>query len=282
MDQYGPVKTSVDQYGAVWMDTDQYGPIQTSMDQYGLVLFTGLVASPALLVALGSLGGTEATSVQDCTHLVTDGIRRTLKFLCAMGRGVPIVTPEWLIQSSHGGVPLSPAPFLPRDPPPERRLRFRLSSALERARGHPLLQGYGVHVTPGVQPCPQDMKDIVTCCGGTFLPLPPREHRPDILVISCPQDRALWAPFEAARLPLLSAEFLLSGALRQRLELRPFLLQKTPNSPQKHKKKVKFPSKIQKSPTEKFKFQPQIKKSRWKCPESRAKKFSFTPKIKIF
>ncbi|NXD46493.1 MDC1 protein, partial [Copsychus sechellarum] len=62
------------------------------------VLFTGLVASPALLVALSSLGGTEATSVRDCSHLVTDGIRRTLKFLCALGRGVPIVTPEWLLQ----------------------------------------------------------------------------------------------------------------------------------------------------------------------------------------
>ncbi|NXD60591.1 MDC1 protein, partial [Corvus moneduloides] len=62
------------------------------------VLFTGLVASPALLVALGTLGGTEATSVHDCSHLVTDGARRTLKLLCALARGVPIVTPEWLLQ----------------------------------------------------------------------------------------------------------------------------------------------------------------------------------------
>ncbi|NWR25720.1 MDC1 protein, partial [Emberiza fucata] len=62
------------------------------------VLFTGLVASPALRVALGTLGGTEATSVHDCSHLVTDGIRRTLKFLCALGRGVPIVTPQWLLE----------------------------------------------------------------------------------------------------------------------------------------------------------------------------------------
>ncbi|NXI29417.1 MDC1 protein, partial [Sterrhoptilus dennistouni] len=134
------------------------------------VLFTGLVASPALLVALGMLGGTEATSVRDCSHLVTDGIRRTLKFLCALGRGIPIVTPQWLLQSSHGGRPLSPDPFLPRDPPCERRFGFRLRPALAQARARPLLQGYQVHVTPSVQPCPEDMRDIVTCCGGTFLP----------------------------------------------------------------------------------------------------------------
>ncbi|NXR46465.1 MDC1 protein, partial [Hippolais icterina] len=90
------------------------------------VLFTGLVASPALLVALGTLGGTEATSVSDCSHLVTDCIRRTLKFLCALGRGIPIVTPEWLLQSSQSGRPLSPGPFLPRDPLGERRFGFRL------------------------------------------------------------------------------------------------------------------------------------------------------------
>ncbi|NWZ33236.1 MDC1 protein, partial [Brachypodius atriceps] len=140
------------------------------------VLFTGLVASPALLVALETLGGTEATSVRDCSHLVTDGIRRTLKFLCALGRGVPIVTPQWLLQSSHSGRPLSPDPFLPRDPSSERRFGFRLRPALAQARARPLLQGYQVHVTPSVQPCPEDMRDIVTCCGGTFLPQLPQEH----------------------------------------------------------------------------------------------------------
>ncbi|NXN04884.1 MDC1 protein, partial [Sylvia borin] len=104
------------------------------------VLFTGLVASPALLVALGTLGGTEATSVRDCSHLVTDGIRRTLKFLCALGKGIPIVTPQWLLQSSHGGRPLSPGPFLPQDPSLERRFGFRLRTALARAQAQPLLQ----------------------------------------------------------------------------------------------------------------------------------------------
>ncbi|XP_066194126.1 mediator of DNA damage checkpoint protein 1-like [Sylvia atricapilla] len=200
------------------------------------VLFTGLVASPALLVALGTLGGTEATSVRDCSHLVTDGIRRTLKFLCALGKGIPIVTPQWLLQSSHSGRPLSPGPFLPQDPSPERRFGFRLRTALARARAQPLLQGYQVHVTPSVQPCPKDMRDIITCCGGTFLPQLPQEHtprvlviscpqdqgdpiRPRVLVISCPQDRSLWAPAVAARLPLLSAELLLSGVLRQRLDI---------------------------------------------------------------
>ncbi|NXO01774.1 MDC1 protein, partial [Rhinopomastus cyanomelas] len=60
------------------------------------VLFTGVVATPALEEALKTLGGSLATSVFDCSHLVTDRVRRTLKFLCAVARGVPIVTPQWL------------------------------------------------------------------------------------------------------------------------------------------------------------------------------------------
>ncbi|NWX04037.1 MDC1 protein, partial [Caloenas nicobarica] len=63
------------------------------------VLFTGLVAAPALLVALGTLGGSVATDVTGCSHLVTDRVRRTVKFLCGVARGIPIVTPQWLLQA---------------------------------------------------------------------------------------------------------------------------------------------------------------------------------------
>lgn len=42
------------------------------------------------------LGGGLAKGVADMTHLVTDKVRRTVKFLCAVARGVPIVTPDWL------------------------------------------------------------------------------------------------------------------------------------------------------------------------------------------
>ncbi|NXL08588.1 MDC1 protein, partial [Mesembrinibis cayennensis] len=66
------------------------------------VLFTGVVASPGMEVALKTLGGSMATSVFDCTHLVTDRVRRTVKFLCAVARGVPIVTPEWLHKVPRG------------------------------------------------------------------------------------------------------------------------------------------------------------------------------------
>ncbi|NXP27857.1 MDC1 protein, partial [Scytalopus superciliaris] len=137
------------------------------------VLFTGVVASPALEAALGTLGGVVASSVHDCTHLVTDGVRRTLKFLCALARGIPIVTPQWLLQCPHTslGVPrVSPAVPTPPQAAPGDIPRVSPMSPW-------CSQGYEIHVTPSVQPGPEDMKDIVTCCGGTFLPSLPRGHR---------------------------------------------------------------------------------------------------------
>ncbi|XP_050572008.1 mediator of DNA damage checkpoint protein 1 isoform X3 [Cygnus atratus] len=188
------------------------------------VLFTGVVASQDMEVALGSLGGSMATSVFDCTHLVTDRVRRTVKFLCAVARGIPIVTPKWLHESARSGRVLAPGSFLVRDSQQERHFGFSLSQALSHARRHPLLQGYEVHVTPSVRPEPEQMRDIVTCSGGTFLPTMPCTYGPRRLVISCGEDSGCWAPVLSARLPLASAELLLTGLLRQRLQLQDFLL----------------------------------------------------------
>ncbi|KAF1570806.1 Mediator of DNA damage checkpoint protein 1, partial [Eudyptes moseleyi] len=152
------------------------GPAPSKKQAQVGVLFTGVVASPGMEVALKTLGGSMATSVFDCTHLVTDRVRRTVKFLCAVARGVPVVTPEWLHESARSGRVLVPGPFLVRDSQQERHFGFSLAEALRRARRHPLLQGYEVHVTPNVRPEPEHMRDIVTCSGGTFLPTMPRTY----------------------------------------------------------------------------------------------------------
>lgn len=59
------------------------------------MLFTGLTDEDGERV-VSRLGGSLAKGVNDMTHLVTDKARRTVKFLCALARGVPIVTPDWL------------------------------------------------------------------------------------------------------------------------------------------------------------------------------------------
>ena len=49
---------------------------------------------------MNELGAKIATSAKhQPTILVTDKIRRTEKLLCALGRGIPIVSKDWVIRS---------------------------------------------------------------------------------------------------------------------------------------------------------------------------------------
>lgn len=64
------------------------------------VLFTGVVDQAGEKV-LARLGGCMAKGVADMTCLVTDKVRRTVKFLCALAKGVPIVTTDWLEKVSQ-------------------------------------------------------------------------------------------------------------------------------------------------------------------------------------
>ncbi|CAI5767995.1 of DNA damage checkpoint 1 isoform X1 [Podarcis lilfordi] len=166
------------------------------------------------------LGGSLAESVFDCTHLVTDRIRRTVKFLCAMARGIPIVTLSWLEKSRQNSFFLAPNSFLVSDPEKEEYFRFKLSASLQKARQEGgVLQGYEIHVTPNVNLELEDMRNIVQCGGGKFLPRMPRAYKDKCVVISCPQDLPRCKAAQDARLPIANAEFILTGILQQKLDV---------------------------------------------------------------
>nr|XP_020829887.1 LOW QUALITY PROTEIN: mediator of DNA damage checkpoint protein 1 [Phascolarctos cinereus] len=187
------------------------------------VLFTGVVDARGEQAVL-ALGGSLASSVAEASHLVTDRVRRTVKFLCALGRGIPILSLEWLHQSRKAGRFLPPDEFLVNDPEQEKNFGFSLREALSRAQERGLLEGYEIYVTPGVQPPTPQMGEIIACCGGTALSSMPRAYKSQRLVISCPQDLSRCSAAVRAKLPLLSPEFLLTGVLRQEAQLEAFLL----------------------------------------------------------
>ncbi|CAK7311746.1 Mediator of DNA damage checkpoint protein 1 [Vulpes lagopus] len=186
------------------------------------VLFTGVVDARGERVVL-ALGGSLASSVAEASHLVTDRVRRTVKFLCALGRGIPILSLDWLHQSRKAGCFLPPDEYVVTDPEQEKNFGFSLRDALSRARKQRLLEGYEIHVTPGVQPPPPQMGEIISCCGGTVLPSMPRSYKPQRVVITCSQDFPRCSiPFRIG-LPILSPEFLLTGVLKQEAKPEAFI-----------------------------------------------------------
>uniref|UniRef100_A0A3B3C609 Mediator of DNA damage checkpoint protein 1 n=1 Tax=Oryzias melastigma TaxID=30732 RepID=A0A3B3C609_ORYME len=140
------------------------------------VLFTGVMDDAGERV-LARLGGSLAKGVADMNCLVTDKVRRTVKFLCALAKGVPVVTTEWLEKSGKAGTFLSTANFLVKDPEQEAKFSFCLEESLKAAGRQPLLQGYKIHVTKSVKPEPPHMKDIISSSGATFLPKMPTSHK---------------------------------------------------------------------------------------------------------
>ncbi|XP_062848817.1 mediator of DNA damage checkpoint protein 1 [Trichomycterus rosablanca] len=204
-------------------------PRRSTAGQAYKVLFTGVVDEDGEKVLM-RLGGCLAKGVGDMTHLVTDKVRRTVKFLCAVARGVPIVTPDWLIKCGKAESFLSSNGFLVKDVEQERKFNFTLQESLRAASRQPLLQGYEIHVTPSVKPEPLQMKEIITCCGARYLPKMPSSRKDQVLVVSSEEDRVQCQNARRLSLPVVSAEFLLTGILQQKVDLNTHALPLSPTT----------------------------------------------------
>lgn len=100
--------------------------------------------------------GAEVTScaTDKMTVLVADGIRRTGKLLCALGRGIPIVSSSWIMRRKSAKILLDPTHHLIEDCETEKKFGFSLRKSLQTASKTPLLQHYKVHATKYRVPSP--------------------------------------------------------------------------------------------------------------------------------
>jgi hypothetical protein len=186
-------------------------------------MFTGVVDENGEKI-VKKLGGEMVDSVYDCTHLVTDQVRRTVKFLCGVARGVLIVTPDWLEQCKVAGTFLDGNSFLVHDEANEKKFKFNLLSSLQRAAENRLLAGYKVHVTKNVKPEPNQMRDIIQCAGGQYLASEPHKFEDRLVIVSCDDDVAMCMSAVDCGIPIVNSEFLLTGILRQQIDIDAFRL----------------------------------------------------------
>ncbi|KAJ8305619.1 hypothetical protein KUTeg_016164 [Tegillarca granosa] len=177
------------------------------------VLFTGVVDEQGQRI-VKDLGGELVSSVYDCTHLVTDKVRRTVKFLCCLSRGIPIVMPTWLENCNQNY-----APYLVHDASSEKQYNFSLRKSIEKASEASVLDGYKIHVTKSVKPDPPQMEDIIKCSGGEYLKTLPKKFSDNTIVIACPDDKPLCETVLKADIPVVNAEFILTGILRQEADV---------------------------------------------------------------
>ncbi|CAG5118782.1 unnamed protein product [Candidula unifasciata] len=106
----------------------------------------------------------------------------------------------------------------------EKQYKFSLATSISKAQAGQLLAGYKVHVTRSVKPDPSQMQDILKFAGAQYMKSMPSKPQDKLVVISCAEDQPLCLPAIKAGIPVVGTEFILTGILRQELDLESFSL----------------------------------------------------------
>lgn len=135
------------------------------------VLFTA-VSEPDM-IWLGEtveyLGGTVVQDWQQCTHVISTGIKRTAKFLCALSSGKFIVSSKWIDACKKAGNFIDPAKYFLKDPASEKKFNCNLKRSIENTQkgtGKKLFDGLQFYATPSVKPSGKDLEAILDAAGG--------------------------------------------------------------------------------------------------------------------
>ncbi|XP_076341014.1 mediator of DNA damage checkpoint protein 1-like [Tachypleus tridentatus] len=163
-------------------------------------------------------------SVMECSHLVTDKFHRTVKMLCCVAKGIPIVSTEWLKKCCASRAYIDHSLYIINDKKAEKHHNFSLAETLKKAAEQPLLTGWSIHVTPNVVPSPDQMKEIILCAGGKFVRNMPTRLAPRLVIVSTPEDVKLLKHAVKCGIPVVETEFILTGLLRYELNTTIFSL----------------------------------------------------------
>lgn len=159
-----------------------------------------------------------ANDPTDADVLVMDKGNRTLKFLIAMAKGIPIVTSKWLQSfNSTKTVPRGITHFF-RDHDFEKRHKFSLFKSLELARSQKVFEGYDFVTTPSILPRPTEIKQIIECAGGKVYDEPPSPKSDQkIYVISSMNDKKYWHKYRRcnSNIRITDSEGVMASVMRQ-------------------------------------------------------------------
>ncbi|KAJ3180657.1 Mediator of DNA damage checkpoint protein 1 [Geranomyces variabilis] len=191
------------------------------------VMFTGISDAEARSKVVEKLHGETVADWHECTHLVTDRIRRTAKFLCALSAGKHIVNVKWLDASKKAGGFVAETKHLLKDSKAEKQYGFNLTKSTTAARDPNtprVFEGLEFFVTKSVKPAVDEMKEILAAAGAKLLDGPPKSLRDGLVVIGHPDDADQVAKMTAAGWIVHEGELVLSGILKMEADYESHVL----------------------------------------------------------
>jgi hypothetical protein len=187
------------------------------------VMFTGIAENDEHRLIVQRLSGSEVETWQDCTHLVTDKIRRTTKFLCSLSAGKHIVDLKWLSDSQKQGKFISDtSKYLLKDGKTEKQYSMNLKSSLKKTadKASPkLFAGVSIYATPNLKPPSKELFEILEAAGGKLLIKPPNSIKSNVYICGTTQDESECKKLKRLGYKIYSNELILTSILRQEIDL---------------------------------------------------------------
>ncbi|XP_055845633.1 nucleolar protein dao-5 [Episyrphus balteatus] len=182
-------------------------------------------SSPATREALIRYSGRVWDYTEDpkeCDVLIVEVGNRTYKLLVAIARGVPVVKVDWLKEViSLRSTDVSFDKYLFDEPNFQKRHKFLMRDVLQLARTVALFKDLNFMMTPNIVPQPDEMKDIITCAGGTVLTnIPTGKNDQPFYLVSEKTDSQLWYRYRRAsqNVKVVTATSLMAAVMQQSLD----------------------------------------------------------------
>ncbi|XP_066249372.1 fap1 adhesin-like [Euwallacea similis] len=187
------------------------------------VVFT-MLESPLLESLIKQLGGRMVFSIETCSVLITEHVKRSQKLLAAIGLGKPICSPTWITDSKKNHEFLDPWDYILTDPEAEQKWDFSLRESLNRSQAKKLFNSYSFHiqVTAGVDV----LKGTIEACGGKCLPKIPSGPLENAYVISLKENQGKYSRIvkRHPHFKVIEPEAIFDAALRQELRFSRHIL----------------------------------------------------------
>ncbi|KAI3629621.1 hypothetical protein MIR68_011056 [Amoeboaphelidium protococcarum] len=189
------------------------------------VAFTGIKRPADLIPKMKELNLVETSNVCEASHLITNRIARTEKFMCAVACCNYIVTLNWLEDSIRKKQIQDENFYALKDVESEKALNFSLTHSLNQAKQKKVFTGLTFYPTPKVVPPIKTLRTIIENHGGTLID--PHQIAIESLdinstVISCQEDEELWTQLRQRGFTVYYSELVLCAAITQNLDYKTY------------------------------------------------------------
>lgn len=132
------------------------------------IAFSNTQNTESLLKVTTRLGAVIVEDIKEADILIVGKFSLTTKVLAAIGKGIPMLTPAWILDTQKNGVLPNASKYLNCDKDHEKRFKYSLQTILNNSFKKRPFKGYNIIVTSLTDPKPDDLKKIIECADAKY------------------------------------------------------------------------------------------------------------------